>query len=1160
MAENFQALVVRELIRFFEPVANAETPAGRRQLLAEIGWDLDAISGFPVTDLESAFQAVAAALEGLTELDGPPETFDDLVTVLEIADDVRKALKSFPKLLDETAIPKPPDFELLAEDLLGLLVERYLSDYHSTVHAVAVVLTLIQPRDAADLPAPSRDPTTQEIVRFPVMPPRLDLARLGDLLTDPVGTLKSHYLGPGGLATAADAEAAAQRLFAAVDELLLELGTGLYRPEPSTITTTVWGPDGADLARSSALVFVPFDAEADIGLGAVLSLLAAGQGGPGLSVTPFGTFELSRDVAGWNIDVTGQATVDGALIDASGVQIVVPGGTSTSAQLGVEVTLSKLAGPSGAAFLVGSATGTRLEVGEFSISGRLLVGAGARDYGFEAGADDAAVVLSTKEVDGFLKSVLPPDDIRAAFELGLGWSHTRGLYFRGSAGIDVTLPVHVSLAGVFTLDSVFLALRLAQTGEITSVVAASVTIKLGPLTAVVERIGLQATTTFPQGGGNLGPAQVVVGFKPPAGAGLSLGAGPVGGGGYLYFHPDDQQYAGAAQLDAKALSLSAVGLLTTKLPDNKPGFSLLVIISAEFPPIQLGFGFALNGVGGLLGVNRTVNRDALAAGLKDGSLDSVRMPHDVVANAPKIISDLRASFPPAPGQFLLGPMVAVSWGTPPVVRLDLGLILELPSPLRLFVLGKLTVALPVEEAPVVLLILDVLGELDLDQRRARMIGSFRDSRVATFPVTGDMAMLATWDANPTFALAAGGFNPRFSQRPPRFPELARIAIALADGDNPRLRLEAYLAVTPASLQVGARLELYAAKDLGVLGKFELSGHFSFDVLMRLPELALVADLSAHLTLLRDGSAFCAVSLDATLTGPSPWHAWGKASFKVLGIEKSVHFDVSIGEPAPPPALPPVKVDDLLRGALTDRRNWGAALPSDAGTLAKLRPLPTGATNLLVHSLGTLTVRQRVAPLKVDLETFGAAPIDGPRRFEIEKAALADGSDVTGPGVGDVFAPGDFLSLSNDEKLSRPAFETMAAGVTVAGAALTGGARTQTNFGYRTIVVDQPDEQRERTLTDLSHLSPAASTQMAAHGAAARGDLRNSGEALYAGPSQAVTISDPVYALASNDTLATQSGVAATTYTEADAARRKADAGAPSGRAAVQVVGAQEVLA
>src|SRR3954451_25190368 len=116
MAENFQALVLRELIRFFEPVANAETAEGRSQLLAEIGWDLDAISGFPVTELESAFQAVAAALEGLTQLDGPPETFDDLVPVLEIADDVRKALQSLPKLLDETAIPKPPDFELLAED------------------------------------------------------------------------------------------------------------------------------------------------------------------------------------------------------------------------------------------------------------------------------------------------------------------------------------------------------------------------------------------------------------------------------------------------------------------------------------------------------------------------------------------------------------------------------------------------------------------------------------------------------------------------------------------------------------------------------------------------------------------------------------------------------------------------------------------------------------------------------------------------------------------------------------------------------------------------------------------------------------------------------------------------------------------------------------
>ena len=39
-------------------------------------------------------------------------------------------------------------------------------------------------------------------------------------------------------------------------------------------------------------------------------------------------------------------------------------------------------------------------------------------------------------------------------------------------------------------------------------------------------------------------------------------------------------------------------------------------------------------------------------------------PHDVVANAPRIISDLRRFFPPEPGTFLIGPMAKLGWGTP----------------------------------------------------------------------------------------------------------------------------------------------------------------------------------------------------------------------------------------------------------------------------------------------------------------------------------------------------------------------------------------------------------------------------------------------------------------------------------------------------------------
>ena len=82
------------------------------------------------------------------------------------------------------------------------------------------------------------------------------------------------------------------------------------------------------------------------------------------------------------------------------------------------------------------------------------------------------------------------------------------------------------------------------------------------------------------------------------------------------------------------------------MPDGSPGFSLLIIITAEFGTgIQLGFGFTLLGVGGLLGLNRTMRLQPLMEGVRTGAIDSVMFPRDVVANAPRIISDLRDVLP-----------------------------------------------------------------------------------------------------------------------------------------------------------------------------------------------------------------------------------------------------------------------------------------------------------------------------------------------------------------------------------------------------------------------------------------------------------------------------------------------------------------------------------
>jgi hypothetical protein len=177
---------------------------------------------------------------------------------------------------------------------------------------------------------------------------------------------------------------------------------------------------------------------------------------------------------------------------------------------------------------------------------------------------------------------------------------------------------------------------------------------------------------------------------------MSINASAITGGGYLLFDQEKEQYAGILYLAIKdKIAITAIGLLTTRLPDGRKGFSLLLIITAEFPPIQLGYGFVLLGVGGLIGVNRTMLLDVLRAGIKNKTLDSILFPKNPIANAPKIISDLQAIFPPAEGHFVFGPMAKIAWGGAyPILTIELGILIELgleaglPASVRLALLGK----------------------------------------------------------------------------------------------------------------------------------------------------------------------------------------------------------------------------------------------------------------------------------------------------------------------------------------------------------------------------------------------------------------------------------------------------------------------------------------
>ena len=239
------------------------------------------------------------------------------------------------------------------------------------------------------------------------------------------------------------------------------------------------------------------------------------------------------------------------------------------------------------------------------------------DASIELSLSTVFFFLVGNEADSFLKSTLPHQPITIPLELTIIFSALKGFYLKGNSGLEGAVSLNLSISNIFSLHQLFLGVSNVGS-DINAFIALNAALNLGPILTEIDGIGLEGSLTFPENNsGNLGPLNVDLGFKPPKGLAIEIEASVVSGGGYLYFDREKAQYSGIIQLEFEGLTLTAIGLLTTRMPDGTSGYSLLIILTVEdFQPIQLGLGFKLTGIGGLFGFNRTVSIDTLRTGLK----------------------------------------------------------------------------------------------------------------------------------------------------------------------------------------------------------------------------------------------------------------------------------------------------------------------------------------------------------------------------------------------------------------------------------------------------------------------------------------------------------------------------------------------------------------
>jgi hypothetical protein len=1067
------------LLDFVDPLRRRiEAPESLEYLFSRYGWN--------ATMDEAAFGRVREAAAFIAPLEHFLQTAEplrqklaadgaaglapsEIIDLVGSATTLVRALVAFrPPDLTGLADPlaRPEFWESIAEQLFDDLLEEYLRIYQPVIYLVLRIWNVIR-FDETIPTEPGRVPFTR--ISF-------DWSQAGNMFERPLESLQHAYSwnDPANPFEHRRALESAREVLRALRVPAAMFSPALaaapFTPEPDrgikddvlALRATLlerYLVEQAAFARLGFEVFPAARSGEAVPTGLMVKPLLQGGGGTSLPLSSllnvtFGAEVSAGDAIGFALfpgkaDVVGGSPAIGASVELA------TSGTGPWYVLGNEGTSHiAIAGFAAKLSMEGSVDDPEIKLH--------LAFAGA------SGAPGAKVMLSLGDSDSFVKGTAGTSGLSFAFSPEVVWSSKTGLTFSGNPTVAFDVPLNVQV-GPVTLMGAKIALgkpeqSATSTSGIALTVGASVRGTLGPVTVVLDQIGfvcaitpysradvraLPADSDAPA----LGSLGVDLQFAPPKGLGVSVDAAIVSGGGYIG-HTGDE-YSGALELAVGDFAVKAYGVLQTKLPGGEPGYSFVVALSVEFmPAIQLAFGFSLDGIGGLVGINRTVSIEAVETALWGHHLDGLLFPKDPVATAPQLVAALDSYFPPAKGRYLFGPLVKIGWGND-IVTGELALLLEVPEPLKILLLGEIQMAIPAAK-PQLEVHMSFAGGVDFGKKLVFFDASIHDSRIEAYPISGDMAFRYGWGDDGVFALSLGGFHPAF-QPPASFPTLKRLAISIASSVA-QLEAQSYFALTANTLQFGARVELIAGS-----GSYNVHGWLGFDALCERHPLSFLFDLTAGVDLRHGTSVLASVHLDGHLSGPNPWHVAGEASLSLLFFDVSVHFDKtwgSIGDPLPLP-----DPGSLVLAALADRASYEGLLPPGVNAVVSLAGAPADAGEaVLVDPAATLRVSQRVMPLGQPITRFAGAPLGRTVQLTID-GIVAFGNPIDQPKpTTEEFAPAQFFEFSDAEKLSLPSFSRFSGGVEIGSDVVDLGQSTRsraviTQLVYDTTIVDSPTDKR-----------------------------------------------------------------------------------------------------
>ena len=982
--------VAIELSKLLQPLqTQLATPAGAKAFLTQMGFVL---TDAQVTALSGPLSVAASGTEDLVQIITALIAAIDAEDIGTIAAKGLDAIQRIGQIVDALASLGNQLSGVVgvpAADVAKRLFDTLAFNYLEATPEVNDALEMVGVLDRDDHNMDSTDPVNPP---FTVVNYRFD--QIGPWFSDAGGQIRTLYDWGNGFD--------GRKLFSRIERIIARIGPPVIYDDTApkldvvfleAVPKTDVTPHGLSIRFKSSTASTTQTLQLGTDLRVDLKIDFPLPSGMGVDILPSGT-----------------------------VSFVPPAPGALSGDVQAKITVERTAPPE-PFILFGQAGGSRLEMGKVTLATGTTVTADATgahgDFMLEGDVDNLRIVIDTSNGDGFIDKILSGVHVDADFSVKMGVSTATGFYFSGSSALEVQLPVHIDL-GPVGIGALTLKAKL-DAGKIPTSIGADLRANLGPLQAVVQNMGVTATFSFPPGNsGNLGPLDFAIGFKPPNGIGLSIDAGVVSGGGFLSIDTDRGQYAGVLQLTiADFLSVTAIGLIETKMPDGSNGFSLLIIITADFGAgIQLGFGFTLLAVGGFLGLNRGMLFQPIMDGVRTNAISSVMFPQDVIANAPRIISDLQAFFPAQEGTFLIGPMLKIGWGEPTLLSLSVGVIIEIP-PGDIAILGILKLALPADDLAILMLQVNFAGAIEVDKQRIYFFASLFDSHLLFITIDGSMGLLVAYGDDANFVVSVGGFHPQFNPPPLPFPMPQRISVNIINEDYARIHCDGYFAVTTNTVQFGTHSDYYFG-----FSALSVEGASSFDALIQFSPFHFTVNISTSFSVHVFGAGVFSVDISLMLEGPTPWHAHGTASISLLFWSIDVNIDFTWGD-SRDTTLPPVAVMPLITAEFGKQSNWRALLPAGSNLLVSLRKFDPSETGQLLHPIGTLHVSQRLVPLDLTLDKFGNQQPTDANRFALSVASSAFAKIRDVP---EQFAPAQFKNMGDAAKLSQPAYVPMDGGI------------------------------------------------------------------------------------------------------------------------------------